>query len=104
MIPCTSKYRDEGVNVNQRYMFKGKCCFPLSPTQSTSIHSIRTDQMEIILDTVGKLKKKDLAFISEEASKDYVMKNMNYESPRVKYKEEFNLSDATLGRHMQALL
>ena len=61
---------------SERYLFPGTSCFPNSPCldmmhQGQNVIS-ETDQMLVILQTMGSVSENDLSFISEESVKNYI--------------------------------
>lgn len=85
LIYCLDNYRPEEVTCNNdRLIFKGSSCFPLSPCEnlppldknSGKTYNVEeTDMMKIILEVLGHQDDEDLSFIVKPSNLKYVKEN-----------------------------
>jgi len=58
---------------NERVLFRGNSCFPLSPFSASSEGPEKDkDQMSSILEVLGGLRKRDTDFITDSTTRSYL--------------------------------
>lgn len=80
MISCTDVYKQQGVKSDDRFLFTGTSCFPLSPSSSMKKQSpekkqklvSKNDQLKKILNILGDQSEIDTSFITDASAKNYV--------------------------------
>ena len=95
MISCTEQYKANGVSPNDRFLFTGTSCFPLSPcekmksssTQKKNIVS-KNDQLKVILEILGDQDSQDTSFVSDPSALDYIH-TLRPNSCKIEFKKEF---------------
>jgi hypothetical protein len=87
-------------NFKHKYLFPGASCFPLSPSSKSidefndSIVS-KSDQMKVILDTIGIQDEEDLNFVTDAEAKSYVQTLQNKKF-KLNFKDKFPQSNIAL--------
>ena len=78
LIYCTDTYKkDTGHDhMNNRFLFRGMSCFPLSPLKQQNINEMnlkdcQSDQFIKILEVLGYQNIQNLSFITEEMTVNY---------------------------------
>lgn len=78
MISCTEQYSKNGVDPEDRFLFTGTSCFPLSPCDKGKTSSkkknvvSKNDQLNCILNILGAQDQIDTSFITDESAINYV--------------------------------
>jgi mitogen-activated protein kinase 1/3 len=95
MISCTEQYKANGVNPQDRFLFTGTSCFPLSPCEkmrssSTLKRNIvsKNDQLKMILEILGDQDTTDTSFVSDSSALDYI-RTLTPNSSKIEFKKEF---------------
>jgi mitogen-activated protein kinase 1/3 len=95
MISCTEQYKANGVNSQDRFLFTGSSCFPLSPcdkmkSSKGSKKNIvsKSDQLKVILEILGDQDASDTSFVSDPSALDYI-KTLTPNSCKIDFKKEF---------------
>jgi mitogen-activated protein kinase 1/3 len=78
MLFCTDVYKSDKKSLDNRFLFPGNSCFPLSPCEqmaknpdkSVNIVS-QNDQLKKILDVLGHQDEQDLSFVTDDSAIDY---------------------------------
>lgn len=80
MITCTAPYKDNDLSCEDRILFPGTSCFPLSPCHNTNdkdpeeAQLVSTDdQLRIIFEILGDQDQYDLSFIKDKSILEYAM-------------------------------
>ena len=79
MLYCTDAYKnDPNHNLEQRFLFPGNSCFPLSPCEqmqksaNKDVNIVsKNDQLKKILDVLGYQDEQDLSFVTDDSALDY---------------------------------
>mmetsp|Transcript_32155 Transcript_32155/g.49172 ORF Transcript_32155/g.49172 Transcript_32155/m.49172 type:complete len:291 (-) Transcript_32155:260-1132(-) len=93
-------YRSSAISKEQRVLFPGTSCFPLSP-RANGVD--KGDQMKKILNILGKQDDLDLSFLREPSDLVYISRLSN-DADKVDFSEEFTLSPTELVRMLEGLL
>lgn len=95
MIYCTDAYKNEKNSLENRFMFPGNSCFPLSPCDQMSKNSDKNvnivsqnDQLKKILDQLGFQDEYDLSFLTDDSAIDY-HKSLCTKNARGSFKHTF---------------
>jgi len=95
MISCTEQYKANGVNPQDRFLFTGTSCFPLSPCEKMrSTSSLKknivskNDQLKVILEILGDQDLNDTSFVSDPSALDYI-RTLKSNSCKIEFKKEF---------------
>lgn len=111
-VRLTDKYRKvHGPNLNDRFLFPGGSCFPMSPDKKAISKTVLSrkkdkrggidisgnDQLIKIIKVLGELEETDLSFIENEEARTYsLLVNDGLESKCASLKEHFNLSSPVI--------
>ena len=94
MISCTDQYKANGVSPQERFLFTGTSCFPLSPcermkaTNSKKNIVSKNDQLKVILDILGDQNSEDTSFVSDQSAQDYI-RTLKSNACKIQFKKEF---------------
>lgn len=73
LLYCSDVYKN--TEKDQRFLFRGKKCYPLSPRESSkngdANESVSGDQLLKILNILGKQSREDASFITTKEACDY---------------------------------
>lgn len=110
MISCTEQYKANGVNPQDRFLFTGTSCFPLSPcekmkssgNQKRNIVS-KNDQLKMILEILGDQNSEDTSFVSDQSALDYIH-TLRPDTCKIEFKKEFPFTTPEILDILQSML
>lgn len=110
MISCTEQYKANGVNPQDRFLFTGTSCFPLSPcekmknsgSQKRNIVS-KNDQLKMILEILGDQDSMDTSFVSDQSALDYI-NTLRPNTCKIEFKKEFPFTTPEILDILQSML
>ena len=87
MISCTEQYKQNGVSPQERFLFTGTSCFPLSPCgkmKDSSKKNIvsKNDQLKRILEILGDQSQEDTSFVSDNSAHNYIQ-SLSTSTPKI---------------------
>lgn len=95
MLYCTEPYKGVNHSLENRFLFPGNSCFPLSPCDQMSKNPDKNvnivsqnDQLKKILDQLGFLDDLDLSYVTDDSAIDY-HKSLCSKSVRGSFKSIF---------------
>lgn len=110
MISCTEAYKANGVSPQDRFLFTGTSCFPLSPCEkmrnSTSGKKnivSKNDQLKVILEILGDQNSDDTSFVTDNSALDYI-KTLNPKCCKVEFQKEFPFTTPQILEILQSML
>lgn len=94
MVLSTTPYREMGIEAENRILFPGTACHPMSPCAddcSCKDAFEQRDQLEVIMDQLGYLTYADKSFISNSKTLQYLeSKRDKDEVEKIKFDREFD--------------
>ena len=103
MIQCTKKYIDEGLLPNQRFLFPGDSCYPLSPVNNGVDEISDMDQLQVILQCLGRQDHKDLSFITLESATVFI-DTAQVDSKKIKFEQEYPYTSQDITNILHSML
>lgn len=85
LLLMSKEYKGLEVPFNQRHVFKGSSCFPLSPAPDMKGDDIdQKDQLKVVLSILGQVDNCDKSFLTDEEQVDHLDDN-SVSYPRVQF-------------------
>lgn len=109
MISCTEQYSKNGVDPEDRFLFTGTSCFPLSPCDKGKSASkkknvvSKNDQLNCILNILGAQDQIDTSFITDESAVNYVTM-LKGNPQKIDFKKEFPFTSPEVLEILENLL